>query len=100
MNDVEVPDLAVLADPTRARILRLIRDSDDGRMLVGHLADELGLRQPTVSHHMAALHAEGVVVRERDGRRVWYSIHPDEEDRISVLLGSPPATEAADWDRW
>lgn len=99
MSDVETPDLAVLADPTRARILRLIRDSDDGRTLVGQLADELGLRQPTVSHHMAALHAEGVVVRERDGRRVWYSIHPDERDRITALLGSPPSTETADWDQ-
>ncbi|TQJ31312.1 metalloregulator ArsR/SmtB family transcription factor [Microbacterium sp. SLBN-146] len=99
MSDVETPGLAVLADPTRARILRLIRDSEDGRMLVGHLADELGLRQPTVSHHMAALHAEGVVVRERDGRRVWYSLHPDEVDRITALLGAPPVNDAADWDR-
>jgi len=57
MNQVaDARDLVTLGDPTRARILRLIRDSDDGRALVGRLADALELRQPTVSHHMKALH--------------------------------------------
>ncbi|MFB7892433.1 metalloregulator ArsR/SmtB family transcription factor [Microbacterium sp. NPDC056044] len=79
--------LSVLADPTRARILRLIRDADGGHALVGKLADALGLRQPTVSHHMKALLSEGVVVRERDGRRVWYSIAPDQIDRVNALIG-------------
>ncbi len=89
---VEASALTVLADPTRARIVQLIRDAADGRALVGRLADELGLRQPTVSHHMSALHTEGIVVREREGRRVWYSINPDQADRIAALLGAPPPT--------
>ncbi len=86
--------LTVLADPTRARILRLIRDADGGHALVGKLADALGLRQPTVSHHMKALLSEGVVVRERDGRRVWYSIAPDQIDRVNALIGDGGATPA------
>lgn len=80
-------DLAVLADPTRTRILRLIRDSEAGRALVGELAATLELRQPTVSHHMKTLAAEGVVQRQRDGRRVWYSLDPDSAERIDALLG-------------
>lgn len=80
-----------LGDPTRARILRLIRESDDGRALVGRLAEVLELRQPTVSHHMRALHAEGIVERQPDGRRVWYSITPQYADRIDALLGEVPA---------
>src|SRR3954466_10559697 len=79
--------LTTLADSTRARILRLIRDSDDGRALVGRLADALALRQPTVSHHMKALHRDGVVVREPEGRRVWYSIPAEHADRVDALLG-------------
>ena len=97
---VEVPALTVLADPTRTRILQLIRESEDGRSLVGRLADQVGLRQPTVSPHMAALHAEGLVVRQPEGRRVWYSIHPDQADRIAALLGSRAESgEDPDWDR-
>ncbi len=92
--------LTVLADPTRARILRLIHDAEGGRALVGRLAKELGLRQPTVSHHMAALYAEGIVSREPEGRRVWYSIDPDQEQRVMALLGDAPASaEEPDWDR-
>ncbi|GAA5195408.1 metalloregulator ArsR/SmtB family transcription factor [Microbacterium jejuense] len=99
-SESAAPPLSVVADPTRARILQLIRESADGRALVGRLADELQLRQPTVSHHMAALYAEGIVERERDGRRVWYSIHPDQAERVDALLGESTApVEEPDWDR-
>lgn len=93
-------DLTTLGDPTRARILRLIRDSEDGRALVGRLAEALNLRQPTVSHHMKALHDDGVVVREPDGRRVWYSVAPDQADRVDALLGDrPQSSSPPDLDR-
>lgn len=92
---MNAPALAVLADPTRAKIVQLIRAAEGGRALVGRLADELGLRQPTISHHMSTLHAEGIVVREPEGRRVWYSIDPDSADRVAALLGDPTSPEEA-----
>ncbi|MFH8252701.1 metalloregulator ArsR/SmtB family transcription factor [Microbacterium sp. B2969] len=96
----EAPGLVVLADPTRTRIMQLIRDADGGRARVGELAEQLGLRQPTVSHHMAALHAEGLVVRAPEGRRVWYSIDPDQADRVTALLGAPAVRgHEPDWER-
>jgi len=88
----------VLADPTRARILALIARSASGRMRVGELADELGLRQPTVSHHMRTLRDEGVVERHPDGRRAWYSLAPDQVDRVATLLAVPPAAPDRDPD--
>lgn len=91
MDAAEPRELTTLGDPTRARILRLLRDAPDGRALVGRLADVLELRQPTVSHHMKTLLADGVVVREPDGRRVWYSIAPEHEERVAALLGEPAA---------
>ncbi|WP_404473070.1 metalloregulator ArsR/SmtB family transcription factor [Microbacterium aerolatum] len=91
--------LTALADPTRARIVQLIQDADGSRALVGELAEELRLRQPTVSHHMGVLHTEGIVIREREGRRVWYSIDPAQADRITAILGSRGAEVAPDLDR-
>ena len=84
-------ELTVLGDPTRARIVRLIRNAPDGRALVGRLADELGLRQPTVSHHMKALAADGIVQRHPEGRVVWYSLDPRNADRVDALLGDDAA---------
>jgi ArsR family transcriptional regulator len=79
-------ELRLLSDPTRARILSLILESPDGRELVGRMASDLELRQPTVSHHVKALVDEGILERSPEGRVVWYSIAPDQLDRVSELL--------------
>ncbi|GAB3605042.1 hypothetical protein GCM10027413_04510 [Conyzicola nivalis] len=86
-------ELRLLADPTRARIMSLILEGAEGRALVGHLAVELGLRQPTVSHHVKALFDEGLLEREPEGRNVWYSVSPEQIDRVTDVLRSelPPA---------
>ena len=89
-------ELKLLADPTRSRIVSLIRDSPDGRRMVGSLASELNLRQPTVSHHVKALFDEGLLERRPEGRSVWYSIAPDQADRISEVLQGTSDTEMTD----
>ncbi len=91
--------LTSLGDPTRARILSLMRSSPDGRVLVGRLATELGLRQPTVSHHMKTLLTDGIVTREPEGRQVWYSVAPDAADRVDAILGRPREATSVDLDR-
>jgi arsenate reductase len=89
-------ELRLLADPTRARIMSLIIDSADGRVLVGNLADALELRQPTVSHHIKALFDEGLLEREPVGRQVWYSISADQLDRVTEVLQADVQATMAD----
>lgn len=84
-------ELRIVADPTRASILRSILEAPEGRVLTGRLADELKLRQPTVSHHLKALLEEGLVERQPEGRRTWYSIAPDRADRLTAILRTPEA---------
>jgi ArsR family transcriptional regulator len=93
---VPTNELKLLADPTRARIMSLIMDSADGKQLVGNLATELELRQPTVSHHVKLLLNEGLLQREPDGRSAWYSIASDQADRIAELLKGTQETAMAD----
>lgn len=69
-------NLRALADPTRIQILRLIVDTPGGRRPVTELAFELGLSQPTVSHHLRMMTDEGILERVQDGRIVWYSVAP------------------------
>ncbi len=46
----------------------------DGEHSVGELAAFLGIRDSTVSQHLALLRKDGVVTARRDGQTVWYSI--------------------------
>ncbi len=88
-----VRSVSVLADPTRAAILGLMLATDDGRVLVGRIALTLGLRQPTVSHHMKALLDEGILTREPSGRQTWYAIAPDHRERVRALFADEPTAE-------
>ncbi|MEY2849244.1 MAG: hypothetical protein RI885_1911 [Actinomycetota bacterium] len=85
--------LRAIADPTRVQILSLIVEAADGRP-VTELADELGLTQPTVSHHLRILSDEGVVERSRRGRHVWYSVVPSRMgDVFDSVRTEPVRTE-------
>lgn len=81
--------LRLLAHPTRARIITLILDSEEGRATVTRLAEQLELSQPTLSHHAKALTEDGILQREPVGRQVWYSIAPDRVDAVSDVLRKP-----------
>ena len=41
---------------------------------VGELAEFLGIRDSTVSQHLALLRRDGLVAARRDGQTIWYSI--------------------------
>ena len=41
---------------------------------VGELAEFLGIRDSTVSQHLALLRKDGIVAARRDGQTIWYSI--------------------------
>lgn len=85
--------LKVLADPARLRLLSLIRSADGGRATTGVLAAELGLTQPTVTHHLGALFEAGFLERERDGRQTWYWVNSDGLQTIRQLLDPGPSRD-------
>jgi DNA-binding transcriptional ArsR family regulator len=64
---------AVLAEPTRLRILDLIRDRERS---VGELVDRLALSQPGVSKHLRVLREAGLVEVRRDAQRRLYRVRP------------------------
>ena len=61
----------VLGDPTRLRILELVRD---GERSVGQIAERLGQAQPKVSNHLACLRWCGFVETRREHRTIHYRI--------------------------
>ena len=83
-------NLKAMADPTRVQILSLIVESGDGRRAVTELADALGLRQPTVSHHLRLMTDEGLLERVQDGRKVWYSVLPSRANDVFDSVRTDP----------
>ncbi len=57
----------------RHRLLIVCQLIDDERS-VGELAAFLGIRDSTVSQHLALLRKDGVVAARRDGQTIWFSI--------------------------
>jgi ArsR family transcriptional regulator len=66
--------LKMLADDTR---LAVVRQLLDGPKHVGELNESLGLEQSLLSHHLKTLREAGLVVSERDGKSVLYSLAPE-----------------------
>lgn len=67
-------------------MLSIILDSADGRATVGQLTEALGLRQPTVTHHVRILVEDGLLEREPEGKFVWLSVAADRRAAIEDLL--------------
>jgi DNA-binding transcriptional ArsR family regulator len=61
-----------LGDPTRVRILELLRD--EGDLSVGELVERLGESQPKVSNHLACLRWCGFIEATREHRTVFNRI--------------------------
>ena len=70
-----------LGDPTRVRILELLRDHDE--LSVTDLVARLGQSQPKVSNHLACLRWCGFVETRRQHPTVYYRVA---DERVAQLL--------------
>lgn len=89
----------LLGDPNRLSImLRCLDggggDGDDG-VGVGELADELGLSQSLVSHHLRLLRAARLVRGVRNGKFVRYNVA---DDHVRDMLRNMTAHVGEDHD--
>lgn len=70
---------------SRHRLLILCKLTE-GKHSVGELAEFLGLRDSTVSQHLALLRRDGLVCARRDGQTIWYGISSDPAQRLLKAL--------------
>ena len=70
-----------LADPTRRRILELLRAGD---MTAGELAEHFDISK----HHLATLRNAGLVTDERHGQNIVYSLNTTVmQDLVGWFMG-------------
>lgn len=60
---------AAIADPTRRRVLELVRDRE---LPAGAIAGEFTISRPAVSRHLRVLREAGLVHERREGRLRLY----------------------------
>lgn len=76
---------AALADPTRLRILALLRD---GEICVCHLHASLGVPQPTASRHLAYLRKAGLVEARREGIWMHYRLTAIDNPVVATVVAA------------
>jgi ArsR family transcriptional regulator len=100
LQKVDAEQLALgfkaIADPGRLQLLNFIAAQPSGEACVCHLTKPLGVKQPTVSHHLRVLYEAGLLDRERRGTWVYYRIVPERlaglRDALSVGLAGKATT--------
>jgi ArsR family transcriptional regulator, arsenate/arsenite/antimonite-responsive transcriptional repressor len=86
-----------LADPTRRRVLALLRERD---MTAGELAAQFDLSWPTMSGHFAVLREADLVSSDREGSTIRYHLNASvlEEAMLALMdaLRIDPARNRAE----
>lgn len=75
--------LKVLAEPTRLRILALLRQEE---LSVAELQSALDMSQSRISSQLAVLRQAELVVDRRDGKKSFYSLRPKLDPAASTLI--------------
>lgn len=60
-----------LGDPTRRKILELLREKP---LTAGEIADKFQISKPSISHHLTILKNSHLVIDERQGQNIIYSL--------------------------
>ncbi|MEV6394101.1 metalloregulator ArsR/SmtB family transcription factor [Streptomyces sp. NPDC051907] len=76
-----------LGDPVRLRLFSLIASHDGGEACVCDISD-VGVSQPTVSHHLKKLKDAGLLTSERRGTWVYYRVEPAVMAAMGQMLGT------------
>lgn len=73
-SDPDLQVLSALADPVR---LSIVRQLGEESTCACDFTECCAVSQPTISHHLKVLREAGVVVSERQGTNIVYSLAPD-----------------------
>jgi ArsR family transcriptional regulator len=76
-----------LSDPVRLRLFTAVASHPGGEACVCDISD-VGVSQPTVSHHLKKLKEAGLLASERRGTWVFYRVEPSVLAAMSRMLAT------------
>jgi ArsR family transcriptional regulator, arsenate/arsenite/antimonite-responsive transcriptional repressor len=80
-----------LADRHRLQILNCLLQAGEDSICVCDFEAILGVKQPTVSHHLKQLVDAGLLEREKRGTYAYYRLRSGTLERVRGLLAEPAA---------
>jgi DNA-binding transcriptional ArsR family regulator len=72
-----------LAEPTRRKILRLVRDTEQ---TVGDIAENFSVSRPAISQHLRVLQDADLVTARSEGTRRFYRARPEGMDELRAWM--------------
>jgi DNA-binding transcriptional ArsR family regulator len=72
-----------LNDPTRRAILEMLQQKD---MTAGEIAEKFHISFPSISHHLDLLKQAKLVIPEKEGQYIYYSLNTTVVDEILKWL--------------
>jgi len=78
--------LSALAQESRLALFRLLVRRGPEGYTPGEIGNKLDIVGPTLSFHLKALTAAGLVTVRRDGRHLYYSANLEQMDRLVGFL--------------
>ena len=91
MTETLLEFFKAMAHESRLRIVGLLAG---GERSVQDLAGALNLKEPTVSHHLAILKAQGIVIARADGTTRWHALDRDALEKLARRVLQPSAIRA------
>lgn len=72
-----------LADPTRRVILKMLQEKD---LTAGEIASQFNISRPSISHHLNILKNAGLILDQRQGQFINYSLNTTVMDEVLSWL--------------
>ena len=72
-----------MADPTRREILNLLKKGD---ATPGQMITHFSITKPSLSHHLDILKRAGIVVTQRHGQNILYSLNVSVFEEVTSML--------------
>lgn len=74
---------SALADPTRRKILTLLKVQD---LNAGEIAEQFNMTKPSISHHLSILKQAELVSAQKQGQNIVYSLNISVFEEILQLV--------------
>ena len=72
-----------LGDPTRRRILQILRLLRDGAKTAGEIGAHFSMTGATISHHLSVLREAGLITDDKRGKYIYYELNLSVLDEIT-----------------